>query len=212
MINLLPQDYRDSLRYARKNSVLRTWITNIMIGIAGIIVIVFSGIWFIDRSIQHQQKQVNIARNQLKSQKLEETQARVTSISDSVKLVADVLSRQILFSSLLEQIGSVMPEGSLLETLTINDVTGGLDLSARATNYQAATQVQLNLEDPAKKIFEKADIITISCLPEEDVDDRYPCSVSIRALFAKENSFQYSSKKVNPQWAVNESSTYYALC
>lgn len=197
MINLMPPESRQEIKFARKNTQLRKWLTFTTIGLIGIVVIIISGIWFIQQSTETQQKQVNTAREQLKNQKLEETQARVSGISDSVKLVADVLSRQVLFSELLRQIGSVMPSGTNLESLNIGAIEGGLDLSARAVDYQSATQVQVNLANPENKIFEKADIINISCSPQnnESEPNPYPCTVSIRALFAKENSFQFSSKK-----------------
>jgi hypothetical protein len=195
MINLLPPDYKSELLYARRNTALKNWVVMSCLGVIGIIAIIAAGNFFISRSTVNSQAQVDKAREQLNAQKLEETQAQVTDISDSIKLAIAVLGREILFSKLLSQVGTAMPTGSSLQSLTINSTQGGIDLTAAATTYQTATQVQVNLADPNNKIFEKADIVNVTC--DSASKSAYPCTVSIRALFAKDNAFQYvTSTKV----------------
>jgi len=195
MINLLPKDYRKQLSYARRNTILRRWAVLNLVGVLGIAVVIGAGLLFMKHSTDSWQQQVNSTSAQLQVQKLEETQARVTEISDSVKLAIQVLSKQVLFSKLLTQIGAAMPNGTSLQSLSIASPEGGIDLTAAATSYQTATQVQVNLSDPANKIFEKADIVSVSCQQGDDVDTAYPCTVTIRALFAKDNVFQYVTNK-----------------
>jgi len=81
-----------------------------------------------------------------------------------------------------------------------------LDLRATAKDYQTATQVQVNLEDPSNKIFEKADIINIQCnnqpIGPDVVKAQYPCTIQLRALFAKDSSFTFISK--NPGTGANQ--------
>lgn len=197
MINLLPPDYKDELVFARKNTTLKNWVVMSCIGVFGIIIIIVAGHVFISRSTANSLAQVNQTRERLNAQKLEETQAQVTDISDSIKLAIAVLGREILFSKLLSQIGTAMPNGSSLQSLTINSTQGGIDLTAGATTYQTGTQVQVNLADPDNKIFEKADIVNVTC--DSAAKTAYPCTVSIRALFAKDNAFQYvTSAKATP--------------
>lgn len=193
MINLLPPVYKEEIVYARRNTSLRNWATASILGLVGIIIIIAAGHIFISQSTAASQKQVNEMREQLGAQKLEETQARVTEISDSVKLVTQVLSQQVLFSKLLTQIGTAMPSGTALSSLSIGSLDGGLDLTAVARDYQSATQVQINLEDPENKIFEKADIVNVTCQDDPKATSEYKCQVSIRALFAKDNNFQFVS-------------------
>lgn len=195
MINLLPLSQKKQISYARRNTKLRRWLIANVIGVLGIVIIIATGQLFMARSTNSWQKQVDDTAAQLQVQKLQETQTRVGEISDSVKLAIQVLSKQVLFSKLLTQIGSVMPNGTSLQSLSIASPEGGIDLTAAATNYLSATQVQVNLSDPNNKIFEKADIVSVSCQQDEDADQRYPCQVTIRALFAKDNSFQYVTNK-----------------
>lgn len=193
MINLLPSDFKSQIAFARRNNVLRSWAVASGIGVLGIALVIAAGLLFIEHSSKSWQNQVNISQKQLEDQKLKETQARVTDISDSVKLATQVLSKQVLFSKLLKQVGAVMPSGASLQSLSINSVEGGIDLTAVATTYQTATQVQVNLEDPKNKIFEKADIVSITCQDTATAKTSYPCQVNVRALFAKDNNFQYTS-------------------
>lgn len=195
MINLLPRQQKEHIAFARRNTVLRKWALASFIGVMGILLVLAAGFVFINHSSKAWQKQVDETQTQLKKQKLEETQKRVTEISDSVKLAGQVLSKQILFSRLLEQVGGAMPPKSALQSLTISSTEGGIDLTAAATDYQAASQVQVNLSDPANKIFEKADIVSITCQDNPDGTLQYPCNVTIRALFAKNNTFQYAQSK-----------------
>ena len=183
------------MSYARRNTILRKWIIASAVGVLGIVIILAAGQIFIARSTSSWQKQVDTTKQQLGAQKLEETQARVSEVSNSIKLATQVLSKQVLFSKLLTQVGSAMPQGSSLQSLSINSPEGGIDLTAAATSYQTATQVQVNLSDPNNKIFERADIINVSCQEVTTSTEEYPCKVSIRALFAKDNQFQYVNNK-----------------
>jgi len=118
-------------------------------------------------------------------------QKRVEDISGSLKLVVQVLSREILFSTLIRQIGSAIPAKASLTGLSISKVTGGIDLTAIASDYDTATQVQVNLKDPANKIFDKADIVNVTCTGAAASDPAYPCTVTIRAQFASNNPFLF---------------------
>lgn len=195
MINLLPDETKQNISYARSNTILRKWITASLIGVLGIVLILAAGQFFVARSTTSWQKQVDTTKQQLGDQKLDETQARVAEVSNSIKLATQVLSKQISFSKLLTQVGAAMPDGSSLQSLSINAPEGGIDLTAVAASYQAATQVQINLSDPNNKIFETADIISVSCQQDAATAGGYPCQVSIRALFAKDNEFQYVNNK-----------------
>lgn len=191
MINLLPPQIKEQITYARRNTQIRRWSLALLAGIAGIAGVVFGGHIYIDQSIRAYQDQVVQTKSSLTSQKLEETQKNVGNLSSTLKLVLQVLSREVLFSRLLKQAGAAMPPGAVLQGLSFNNLEGGIDLQAVAKDYHTGTQVQVNMEDPANKIFEKADIISINCANDKAADPNYPCSVSIRALFANDNSYTF---------------------
>lgn len=192
MINILPSELKQNITYARRNTSLRAWMVAILVAIGCVVIVIAAGHVYLQHSINNYSQQVALSKQQLADQKLEETGRDIEAISGNLKLVTQVLSRAMLFSRLLGQIGATIPNGSVLTSLNIsNRVQGGIDLSFSATDYHTATQVQVNLADPENKIFEKADIVSVQCDEPgaSETTTMYPCRVQIRALFAKNNSF-----------------------
>lgn len=196
MINLLPPDIKSSYDYASRNVHALRWLIAFAIALVGLGAIGTTGFIYMQHLSKDYQSQITIKEDSLKQQKLDETQKAAKDISSSLKLAVDVLSKEVLFSELLKQLGSVTPNNVRLSSLNISQTTGALDITAASTDYKAATQLQVNLADPANKIFSKADIVNISCA-SGDGSSSYPCTVTIRALFAKDNPFLFINAKGN---------------
>jgi len=191
MINLLPPDVKQNIAYARYNTKLVRWVIAFMAAIAGISVVVIIGLAYMRQSVNAYTVQIAKTEDQLKVQKLDETQAKVEEISTSLKLVLQVLGQEVLFSKLIKQVGATIPANATLTNLKISKTDGAIDLTAATTDYNTATQVQVNLQDPANKIFDKADIVNITCGAVSVTNPKYPCNVTIRAQFAKSNPFLF---------------------
>ncbi len=198
MINLLPLSVREDILYARRNSFLSKWVTRLVMVVITLSMIIGAGYFYIGQNTNNLEKQVDQSKQQLASQKVEETQKKVEDISGNIKLITKVLSKQVLFSKLLKQVGTVMPPDTILDKLELNnEVSGGLDISALAKSYDSATQVQVNLQDKDNGIFEKVDINSVSCSSTSgtakpdpsSIAAQYPCRVSLRALFKKNNPY-----------------------
>ncbi|MDZ7744635.1 MAG: hypothetical protein U5K77_02635 [Candidatus Saccharibacteria bacterium] len=191
MINLLPPDLRESIAYARKNYFLLRWSIATFIGFVGILVVISAGYFYMNVQTDAYAAQVEQGKDNLTRQDLTETQERVQEIDSSIQLALQVLSREIQFSQLLRAIGGIIPSGAALQSLSISNVEGGLDLQVVAVDFQTATQVQVNLEDPNNQVFSQADINNVSC--SENQDSQYPCQVSVRALFSDDSPFLFSN-------------------
>jgi len=197
MINLIAPDIKRSYIYAQLNQKMIKWIIALVIGLIGIGLIGTFGWISLHQSISNNQHKIAILQANLNRANLSQTQAKVQTISNDFTLVYKVLSQEVLFSKLLSKIASTLPKGTNLTGLSINDTAegSGLDITADAENYNLATQVQINLADPANGIFSKADLETINCTPagsgSSSSTNNYPCSVSIRALFAQNNQFLF---------------------
>jgi hypothetical protein len=188
MINLLPPELKSNYTYARRNVGLRRWVFSFLTAFVLLGVVGTYGLLSIHQSSIDYQKQADNAKTVLDKEDLSGTQKRIQDISNSFKLVVKVVGQEVLFSNLIKQIGAAMPTNTNLTGLTIRDTTGGLDIVAEAKDYGTATQVQVNLADPRNKIFSKADIVSITCNPENGT---YPCIVQIRALFSPNNPFLF---------------------
>lgn len=198
MINLLPPDVKSGYVYARRNVALRRWVLLFVIALVGLAAIGTYGLVKIQQSTDTYNARVVATEKIFKEEKFAETQKQIQDISGSFKLVVKVLGQEVLFSQLLKQIAATIPANANLAALNISQTTGGIDISAVAKDYATATQVQVNLADPDNKIFSKADIVSISC-KGENADAEYPCTVTIRALFAPDNPFLFINSKGSKQ-------------
>lgn len=197
MINLLPPDVKDGYKYARRNVVLRRWVVIFLIALIGLGGLSTYGVLSIHQSTVNYSKKIGDTESAFQKESYTNTQKQVQDMSNNFKLVLKVLGQEVLFSQLLQRIGATIPSNANLTGLTIAQVQGGIDISANATDYATATQVQVNLADPDNKIFSKADIVNIACNASSQ-DERYPCTVNIRALFSPNNPFLFINSKATP--------------
>ncbi len=187
MINLMPPAHKESILYARRNTYLVRWLIGISVAAVGIVVISGGGLFYLKQDSKAYQKSIEDTKAHLTAQKETETLRRAEEMSGNLQLVVDVLSNEVLFSKLLQQIGQVIPPGTILQSLTLsNDLSGGIDLEIGASSYETGVRAQVNLAEPSNGIFEKADIGAVTC-PAEGVPP-YPCTAQMRALFGSDNS------------------------
>ena len=193
MINLLPPDLKASYHYGRRNRSLVRWITLMSASLVVAAALIGGGYLYLAQEVKTNTEQITATTEQLNAQNLASTQKQVTAISNNLKLAVSVLSKEILFSQLLKQLASVTPNNTILTNLTIAQAQGGVDITAQTANYDAATQLQVNLADPKNKIFSKADIVSISCTNTggNPLAAKYPCTATLRALFATDNPFLF---------------------
>lgn len=197
MINLLPPNLKEEYHYARRNTSLVRWLALFGLGLVGLGLLSVAGLIYLQQAANSAAAQVTAAEDSLRSQNQKQVESEVKDISNSLKLAVQVLSNEVLFSKLLKQLAVVTPNNASLSNLSITQLTGGVDITAKTTDYAAATQLQVNLADPANQIFESADIVSISCAASSgaDVQSQYPCTVVIRALFVTNNPFLFINNK-----------------
>ena len=192
MINLLPPDLKEAYRYAHRNVRLVRWAVACGIGLIGLALISTAGLIYVQQATRAYAQQVRDAQTSLKDQNQTGVETQVKSITDSLKLAVQVLSKEVLFSKLLTQLASITPDNAVLTDLNISQAQTAVDITALTTDYAAATQLQVNLADPSNQIFSRADIISIICnAANSGSDARYPCTVTIRALFVSNNPFLF---------------------
>ena len=188
MINLLPPQYNKQLHSSRLNSRLKKWIGFIWLATAGLALILIMGWFYIDQQDKNITQAVSDTKAELAAQNLTKVQQDSKELTNNIKTIDKVLSSEVRFSDLIQDIGKVIPQGTVLDSLMLSQVSGGIDLSAGAKNYESAAQVAVNLSDPDNKLFSKVDIVSISCTNSASV---YPCTAIYRALFNKSAQAHY---------------------
>lgn len=192
MINLLPPEMKQTYHYARRNYHLLHWLVVAFAGLVGSLLLTAGGAVFLRSQTQNYQAQADTTQKQLQIQNLASVQKQVTEISNNLKLTVQVLSKEVLFSQLLKRLGTITPPNVILTNLAISQTQGAIDITAQAADTNAATQLQINLADPANQIFTKADIISLTCASDQS-KSAYPCTTTIRALFTSNNPFLFIS-------------------
>lgn len=197
MINLLPSELKESYHYAARNVLLVRWAVVCALSVVGLVLVSTVGLIIIQQATLSYNDQIATAQKSLEDQKLTQTQAEVKDISSSLKLAVQVLSQEVLFSKLLTQLATIMPSNAVLTDLDLSHTQTSVNITALTTDYSAATQLQVNLADPANKLFSKADLVSVTCGGTSN-DSKYPCTAIIRALFAKNNPYLFINDGAKP--------------
>ncbi len=192
MINLIPTDLKEQMRYARRNRILLHWCVAVFCVIAGLCVTAFFGHFYISNSEKNLRLTVDSTNQRIEREKLPESQKEYTELANGVRTVMQILSKQVLFSQLIPHLGAALPEGAVLTGLTLTPEDVALDLMVGTRDEKTAAQTQVNFTDPANQLFEEADIVSLTCAAEgETATTAYPCEVSIRALYKKDATFLF---------------------
>ncbi|MBP9852504.1 MAG: hypothetical protein QG629_299 [Patescibacteria group bacterium] len=202
MINLLPKPIRHSYSYARRNRHILRWVVVLLAGILGAILLTAFGYLYLHQLSNNYARQVETTKKQLEKQDLKKVNAKIKDMSNNLELATQVLSKQILFSELLEKLGSRLPPNTVLSGLSVSEAQGALDISAKTKDYDDATQILVNLRSKDNGIFSAVDIVSTSCTTSSD---NYPCTVTLRALFAPDSKFALSNKAATPSKATKDS-------
>jgi Tfp pilus assembly protein PilN len=195
VINLLPPELKQDILYARRNTMLFRWCLTMLVVTALLLSIVFIGQVYIDSATRSYSTQVALSRQQLKDQQLDETRERVAEFGSNMQLGIQVLSRQVVYSALLNELSDTIPANAVLNDLRLTQLEGGIDLQFRTRDEQTASRLQQALQDPVdqqNRIFRKADILSLSCVKAGT--ENYPCTVNIRAAFNEANPFLITNR------------------
>lgn len=188
MINLLPPAYRQTLHRHHQQRLVRAWLIVIWLSTAALAIILMGSWVYINKQSDNLRQSIASTNQELAAQNITKVQKDAKTLTTNIKIINQVLGREIRFSDLIQDIGKVMPDGTVLNSLTLAQATGAIDLSASAKNYAAAAQIAINLSDPDNKIFNKVDINSISCTATKNT---YPCTANFRALFSKSAQAHY---------------------
>lgn len=189
MIDLLPDDIKTARIYGRRNKLLFKWNLLSFFALLGLLTISGVGYFFINNSTIAAADVKTKTEASIEAANLSEVEAEYAIFSNNLKTVVQILSSQVLFSELLQQIGGVTPTGATLNSVSLSDSDNALDLNFTTTAASIAATIQVNLEDPTNELFEKADIIQVSC--QIDAEGVEECNVELRALFREDAKFLF---------------------
>jgi len=165
MINLMPPATKTAINYAIKNLLLLRIII-VVSGLAALMAgVLFFGILIVNSDENSLNKSVDLKESQLAS--FEETLSEANSLANTIETINTLISQEEKFSILLQQIGSLMPDGASLAALTLtNDRAQKISITATTNTRETGTTLQANLAN--SELFSGADIQSISANLDED--------------------------------------------
>lgn len=190
MINLLPPDIKSMRLYGRRNITLLRWSSFCLAAMVGLTVIVAGGYIYITQAEKSAEKSKAQTEESIKLAKLDDVEKQYASFSSNLKTVTQILSKQVLFSDLIQKIGSVIPSGVTLNGVSLTDTDNALNLDFKVANPGLAATLQVNLEDQKNELFEKADLLNVACSPDATTKLQV-CTVQVRALYRKDAKFLF---------------------
>lgn len=209
MINLLPDEKKEQLQYARKNRSLIIWCASILVSVVGMFGLLLFGSSYIANSESQLSTSLDISNQRIEASGLVSDQLELEKLSNKLKTVVTILSKQVLFSELLPRMGSILPDGVLLRQINVSSDDQGLSLELLATEARLSATAQLNLESAENNIFEKADIESVDCSLQPSssgAPSLYPCTITMRVLFKQNSDFFFFNTVTNTDKKATESS------
>lgn len=155
MINLLPTEAKTAIRFARYNTSLMQY------GIIAILVVVLiAGVLFFGFTIASADEtslRDSIAQKESDLSELVSVEQEAGDLADKIDTVGKLLEREVRFSEVLQEIGSILPEGAILTSLRLtNDNEEPLRIAALVDTKNNAAVLRQNIEDSER--FASADI------------------------------------------------------
>lgn len=190
MINLMPSDIKKDRAYGRSNVILLRWTYQISAAFVLLILALLSGYSFMVSAQKSVKNNKSTVESAIKNEKLDQTETEYNAFASNVKTVTQILSKQVLYSSLLQQIGSVTPSGATLSSVSISSSANALDLNFNITSADIAPILQLNLQDEKNQLFQKADIIQVNC-QQSSVSGTEKCTAQLKAEYKKDAKFLF---------------------
>ncbi len=189
MINLLPPEAKEDALYGRRNYKL------VFIG-GGILLIMFAlgaltlfGQFYLSQSKAQYTKSGIVVEQRIKDQKLEDSQKNLETLAANFKTASQLLSKQILFSKLFPKLAEIIPKGAYVRQISIDDKSTYLQFEIAAPSRSVANQGYINVSDPKNGLFEKADLLDITCSDKAPTDGSAPCKATVKALFRSDSPF-----------------------
>lgn len=181
MINLLPPDAKKELSAGRANRLLLRYLVFSQILI--VVTIIIIGLFYVNLRSDHQAHQANVDANLQKSKHMVDSQKEVSEFRTNLATAKQILGRQVNYSAVTLRVASVIPNGVILDQLTLDPETVNkpVKLSARASDDLAVQRLKDALN--ASEYFSEAHYDTVS---RDNSVEGYPFSITMTVTFTQE--------------------------
>lgn len=178
MINLLPAEIRIERQFGRKNRMLVGYVLALLTTALLVAVVMIGSLQFF--GIDDSALKSEIEQNNTTITALQSTSADTNKTVSRLDTVNTLYDSGISFSELVPKIGSLLPEGTVLNALSLTgESTDTLNLDVDLERPELAAILVKNLID--SELFEAADIGNIN--PKGADGEKYRYATTVRVSF-----------------------------
>lgn len=181
MINLLPDGTKKQLRAARLNVTLSYYILILIFAAIFLAFLIFGSLLLLDQTKKSAESLIEANGNQAAA--YSSTQEQLNQLHNGLELSKSILSNEVRYSQLLPAIGQLMPQGTIIDSLTLNDdaFTQPIELKIYASSTDLATKVRDNFQ--ASSLFSQVNVQNVS--DSDDNIDGYPVTSTLTVILNK---------------------------
>lgn len=175
MINLLPDQRKVEIKAARVNVLLVRYIGLIVIALVFIFGVLTVSYMLL--SDTRQSALEIIESNDVKADVYRNTKEEVDKLSASLTQTKTILDQETLYSKILVKLAQEMPEGTVMENLTLNEaVFSGTPVTAKVYAKTTEQAVALQEKFRSSTLFSNA---TFQSIEQTSSLEGYPVSISM---------------------------------
>lgn len=181
MINLLPDGTKKQLRAARANVVIGYYLLILLCAAGFLALLLFGSMFLLDQT--KQSAQALIQANDSQASAYSSTQEKLNELRSDLELSKTILDNEVLYSRLLPKIGQLMPEGTIIDSLRIQE--SSYQQPVEITIYAKSTDAVTSLRDrfQSSSLFSG---VTIESVSSSGGISGYPVSASLTLTFNRE--------------------------
>ena len=189
MINLLPETNKQEIQAARLNVILLRYNFLVLAALG-----LLASMCFLFYTVL-QANQVNARaatdKNEAQTQTYQAVRTAATEYKSNLTIASQILDNGVSYSSYLISLTKLLPNGVILDGISLNSQTFGQQISlvTKATNYTTATKLKENFQ--TSTLFGNVHFETLVndavAGQSQGISLKYPITATIRVLVKKEN-------------------------
>lgn len=177
MINLLSYDAKRQFRAARMNVVVLRYV--IILGIATVFLTLACGVTYL--FLENMTPYVKPASGTVSSNPLQQAEALRTNLATT----KSILDQQVNYSDAVIGIDTVLPIGTVLDSVISNDGSTSLKILAKSEGIE---QTKSTLQDNFNKsplLFSNYKFVSTSPTSSPDVSSQYPVTINVSITISR---------------------------
>lgn len=117
MINILPPQLKQQVRYSKRNVLLLRYLMTALGASTLLAIVIITSLWFSSRQISS--LKTSLQERQQERASYKDTETKVQSLQSSLNLIDKLLTERTEYSGVLGDLASVLPSGAYISSMTL---------------------------------------------------------------------------------------------